>query len=146
MREWGGGDTRVMKEEPVYLRKCFMASVSLHAGPENSRILRVNVGAGRSTAGGSGRSNSRDRPPSSAPRRAWSTEAARGGADGKHPARSWLSSVRAALVLQEPDRPLRHLVRSRAGLTRGLRADRLRRDGTVQREKCRARESDAPGT
>lgn len=36
-----------MKVKSVYLRKCFMMSSFLLADPENSRILRVNVGTGR---------------------------------------------------------------------------------------------------
>lgn len=36
-----------MKVKSVYLRKCFMVSALLLADPENSRILRVNVGWGR---------------------------------------------------------------------------------------------------
>lgn len=43
-----GGNPCGMKVKSVYLRKCFMVSAFLLAGPENSRIINViNVGRGR---------------------------------------------------------------------------------------------------
>lgn len=101
---------RTMEEESVYLRKCFILSVSLRADPESSRILRVSVRTGRS-ASASVRHQTRTLPAlelRSCPR-------------CRHKARAGSPPSRRRLFRRSQTDtvgPLRHLVQPRAGSRR----------------------------